>query len=89
MVVCLSILKHLEDLSEDVLIEHWVQNPYYHAFCGETEFQWQLPCDPSEMTCFGKRIGTSGFETTFTASIALHGDAAMGDEVCVDTTVQE
>lgn len=89
LMVGLSMLKHLENLSDEVLIERWVQNPYYQAFCGETEFQWQLPCDPSEMTYFRKRIGTAGFEKIFAASIALHGDQALEDEVCVDTTVQE
>ena len=89
LMVGLSMLKHLENLSDEVLIERWVQNPYYQAFCGETEFQWQLPCDPSEMTYFRKRIGTTGFEMIFAASIALHGDQALEDEVCVDTTVQE
>ena len=43
LMVGLSILKHLENLSDVVLIERWVQNPYYQTFCGATEFQWQLP----------------------------------------------
>ena len=55
--VGLSILKHLEDLSDEVLVQRWVQNPYYQMFTGEVEFQWQLPCDPSDLTYFRKRIG--------------------------------
>ena len=50
--VRLSILKHLEDLSDEVLIHRWVQNPYYQAFTGGIEFLWHLPCDPSDLTCF-------------------------------------
>ncbi len=46
LMVGLSILKHLEDLSDEVLIQRWIQNPYYQNFTGEIEFQWQLPCDP-------------------------------------------
>ena len=61
LMVGLSILKHMENLSDDMLVKRWVQNPYYQAFCGETEFQWSLPCDPSDMTYFRKRIGEEGF----------------------------
>ncbi len=37
----LLILKQLENLSDDHLMEQWVQNPYFQAFCGERVFQWQ------------------------------------------------
>lgn len=38
LMVGLSILKHLENLSDKALIMQWVQNPYYQCFCGEVEF---------------------------------------------------
>src|SRR4030081_895981 len=31
----LAILKHTYDLSDEVLCERWVENPYYQYFCGE------------------------------------------------------
>ena len=89
LMVGLSILKHLEDLSDEVLVHRWVQNPYYQAFTGEIEFQWQLPCDPSDLTCFRKRIGSEGFEKILAVSILLHEKKACEDEMCMDTTVQE
>lgn len=89
LMVGLSILKHLEDLSDEVLIQRWVQNPYYQSFTGEIEFQWQFPCDPSDLTYFRKRIGSEGFEKVLAASIALHQEKASEDEMCIDTTVQE
>ncbi len=89
LMVGLSILKHLEDLSDEVLIQRWIQNPYYQSFTGEIEFQWQLPCDPSDLTYFRKRIGNEGFEKVLAASIALHQEKAIEDEMCIDTTVQE
>ncbi len=89
LMVGLSILKHLEDLSDEVLIQRWVQNPYYQSFTGEIEFQWKLPCDPSDLTYFRKRIGSDGFEKILAASIALHQEKVSEDEMCIDTTVQE
>jgi IS5 family transposase len=35
----LAILKHTYDLSDEVLCERWVENAYYHYFCGEEFFQ--------------------------------------------------
>ena len=34
----LAILKHTYDLSDEVLCERWVENPYYQYFCGEEFF---------------------------------------------------
>ena len=38
---------------------------------------------------FRNRIGAAGFEKILAASIALHGDTAIAEEMGVDTTVQE
>ena len=89
LMVGLSILKHLENLSDEVLINRWVQNPYYQVFTGEVEFQWQYPCDPSDLTYFRKRIGSEGFEKILAVSISLHQEKIQEDEMCIDTTVQE
>jgi len=35
----LAILKHTYDLSDEVLCERWVENPYYQFFCGEEFFR--------------------------------------------------
>jgi len=77
LMVGLSILKHMENLSDEVLVQRWVQNPYYQAFTGETEFQWQFPCDPSSLTNFRKRIGRGGHEKILAVSIALHQEKAF------------
>ena len=87
--VGLLILKQLHNLSDEQRVATWVQNPYFQAFCGEQQFQWQLPCDPSDLTWFRKRIGVPGVEKVFAQSVMLHGERAREAEVCIDTTVQE
>lgn len=89
LMIGLCILKHMENLSDETLIARWVQNPYYQMFCGEVEFQWQWPCDPTDLVYFRKRIGKEGFEKLLAASIAVHGEKIADKEVCIDTTVQE
>jgi IS5 family transposase len=46
----LAILKHMHDLSDEALCEHWIENPYFQFFCGEEFFQHRLVFDRSSLT---------------------------------------
>lgn len=61
----LLILKRTEDLSDEEVVARWVRDPYYQYFCGETHFQWEFPCEPSELVHFRQRIGEEGVERIF------------------------
>lgn len=87
--VGLMLLKQMENLSDERVVEAWTRNPYFQAFCGMTEFQWSLPCDPTDLIYFRKRIGEDGARLIFEVSVAMHGDDAKEREITVDTTVQE
>jgi IS5 family transposase len=89
LMVGLLLLKQIENLSDERVVEAWVQNPYYQSFCGMEHFQWAFPCDPSDLVHFRKRIGETGVEKIFQASVALHGKESLEREVVIDTTVQE
>ena len=85
----LLILKSLEDLSDEVLIERWKQNPYYQHFCGESFFQWDFPCHPTDLVYFRKRIGFNGVQKVLEVSANIHGGKCREKTVVIDTTVQE
>ena len=53
----LSILKHMHDLSDEVLCERWIENPYYQLFCGEEFFRHALVFDRSSLTRWRQRMG--------------------------------
>jgi IS5 family transposase len=89
LMVGLLLLKQIDNLSDERVVEAWVQNPYYQAFCGMEHFQWVLPCASSDLTHFRKRIGEAGVEKIFQASVALHGKKSLERDVVIDTTVQE
>jgi IS5 family transposase len=89
LMVSLLILKQLHNLSDEETIAAWQENAYWQYFSGEDTFQWRIPCAPSEMTYFRRRIGQSGVEKILQASITIHGAAAEEAEVIADTTVQE
>jgi transposase, IS5 family len=90
----LAILKHMHDLSDEVLCERWIENPYFQLFCGEEFFQHQPPFDRSSMTRWRQRMGEERLLALIQESLALAtrtGAAKPADfrQVIVDTTVQE
>lgn len=87
--VGLLMLKQLENLSDERVVLQWKQNPYFQYFCGEKNFQTQLPCHATELVHFRKRIGAEGIEKIFKMSVKLHGDAIEEKTVNIDSTVQE
>ena len=60
--VGLLLLKRIYNLGDETVMDQWLQNPYFQYFCGESEFQWNYPCDPSDLVHFRKRIGKDGAE---------------------------
>src|ERR1700741_3542616 len=89
----LAILKHTYDLSDEVLCERWVENPYYQYFCGEEFFQHRLVFDRSSLTRWRNRMGEERLAALIqeSLSIAVKTKAIKPSElsrVIVDTTVQ-
>ena len=89
----LAILKHTHNLSDEVLCERWIENPYYQLFCGEEFFQHALPFDRSSMTRWRQRMGEEKLTALLQESLASAtrvGAAKPSDftRVIVDTTVQ-
>src|SRR5258708_16516097 len=68
--VGLHLLKHVFNLSDEVVCARWVENPYYQHFCGFDYFQHELPVDRSSMTRWRERIGPGGMEVLLKATIA-------------------
>lgn len=88
LMVGLLILKQLDNLGDETVVEKWVENPYYQYFCGMATFQWQFPIEPSDLVYFRKRIGTAGAELIMKVSVQIHDKAAEESEISIDTTVQ-
>lgn len=89
LMVALLILKQLRNLSDESVVEQWSENSYYQYFSGEDCFSPSMPCVPTELVEFRKRIGTEGVELIFKESIRVNGDDANDDHLSGDTTVQE
>jgi len=87
--VGLLLLKRIYNLGDETVMAQWIQNPYFQYFCGEAEFQWDFPCDPSDMVHFRNRIGQDGAETIFKVSVQTRKDEIKSNDVLIDTTAQE
>lgn len=88
----LLILKHLRNVSDEMVVFQWSENAYYHHFCGGLEFMPKQPCDASELVHFRNRIGEEGMELILAESIRVntdHDDEDHFDTAFIDSTVQE
>jgi IS5 family transposase len=94
LMVGLHYLKGMFSLSDESVVEGFLENPYWQYFCGFEFFVHELPLDSSSMTRWRKRAGTKGFENMLSETLAVAertGELKQKDfnRVNVDTTVQE
>jgi len=93
LVAGLFILKHMRNLSDEVLCARWIENPYYQYFCGELSFRHRLPFDRSSMTRWRQRLGEEQLVALIQESLSLAHKAGASDRnglerVVVDPTVR-
>ena len=93
LMVGLCYLQHTFQLSDQEVVERWVENPYWQYFCGFDHLQLKLPIDPSSLVRWRRRIGQDGIELLLQETIAAaqRGEAVKPqslERVSVDTTVQ-
>src|SRR6201987_1001985 len=94
LVAGLFILKHMHNLSDEMLCDRWVENPYFQYFCGEVVFRHEAPFDRSSLTRWRQRLGEEQIAALLQESLSVaHRTGAIEskdlERVVVDTTVQE
>lgn len=92
LVAGLLYLQHANDASDEMVVNTWLENPYWQFFTGESYLQTELPIDPSSLTRWRKRIGEEGMELLLAVTIEAARAAGLIkrtslDKVIVDTTV--
>jgi IS5 family transposase len=94
LLVGLHYLKHAYHESDESVVEKWIENPYWQYFCGYQYFQHELPCHPTLLVKWRRRIKAEGVEKMLREVLATAQhtgalDAKEIERVNVDTTVQE
>jgi len=77
-----------------MVLEQWLESPYYQYFCGEPFFQHDFPCHLASLVKWRKRLGEEGCEWLLTQMIQAGLKLkvikpASLKRVVVDSTVQE
>lgn len=94
LMVGLQYLKYMYNESDEMIVQKFVENPYYQFFCGNEYFEHSLPIDSSSMTRFRKRMGSETIEELFKETVrsAERSNQLQEkdfDHLNVDTTVQQ
>jgi transposase, IS5 family len=94
LVVGLHYVKYLYNVSAEVVVASWVENPYWQYFCGGEYVEHEFPCDPTSLVKWRQRVGVEGSEKLLKESLAAAQREAVLTEtelkrVNVDTTVHE
>jgi len=94
LMVGLQYLKYMYNESDEMIVQKFVENPYYQFFCGNEYFEHSLPIDSSSMTRFRKRMGSETIDELFKETVASAERSNQlkekdFEQLNVDTTVQE
>jgi len=94
LMVGLLMLQHMNNYSDEAVVEKWVENPYWQSFCGYDFLQWEAPIDPTSLIHWRQRLGTDRLEKILqeTIRVALQTKTvkkASFKKVISDTTVME
>jgi IS5 family transposase len=92
LMIGILLLQHLHNLSDEQVVRGWVENPYWQHFCGYDFLQWNFPINPSSLTRFRNRLGSTRLEKilSLTVAVAVKSEAVKVKDlkkVIVDTTV--
>lgn len=94
VIVGLHYIKYLEGESDESMVEKFCENPYWQYFCGFKTFQHKLPCHPTTLSKWRRKVGEDTIEKMLeeTLNIAKR-TGLLTEKQCrrlnVDTTVQE
>jgi IS5 family transposase len=71
LMVGLHYLKHTFNLSDEALLDRWVENPYWQYFCGFTTMQHEPPVHPTLMTKWRQRVGVDKLMALLQETVAV------------------
>lgn len=94
MLAGLTMLRYMFGLSDQEVLDGWVENPYWQYFCGGTFFEHRPPTTQPTLSRWRAKLGESGAEEMLreTLRCARRNKLAKStdfERVNVDTHVQE
>lgn len=92
LMVGIMLLQNMYKLSDEAVIERWVENAYWQFFCGYDYLEWKFPIHPTSLTKWRQRMGPDGLEKVIcflieTARVSGTVKKSSLKKVIVDTSV--
>ena len=92
LIVGLLLLQYMHKLSDEAVVQRWIENPYWQHFCGYDYLEWEAPIHPSSLTRWRKRLGKDSLEKilSYTVRLAVATKTVKKkslEKVIADTTV--
>ena len=69
LMVALHYLKYASGMSDEAVLDEWLENPYWQYFTGGIYFEHEYPTDQSTMSRWRKRLSKSGAEQMLEESL--------------------
>jgi hypothetical protein len=81
--------KHLYSLSDEEIVQRWVESPYFKNVRGNQHLQLEVDCDPFGMEQWRRRIHEEGVEWLPTEAIEAAEQSGPSRKASVTTTVMD
>lgn len=91
LMVGLNMVKYIENLSDNRVLQYYLENPYVQLFCGAVELQVETPCTDVTLSNFRNKIGEDGCNLLLEASVNIHDLGPEREDVTkviLDTSAQ-
>lgn len=72
LLVGMLILKHLRNISDESVVEHFLENAYFQCFSGMETIHTGAPCVPTEFIELRCRIGEPSMELILKESFHIN-----------------
>ena len=77
LMVGLTYLKYLHNLSDEKVIKQFLHDPYWQYFCGFICFQKEASLEDSSLTRFRERLGEEGAEELLKQTVEVSKRAGL------------
>jgi len=69
LMIGIMMLQQIYNESDELVVEKWIENPYWQFFCGFDYLQWKKPINPTSLVYWRKRLGKDGLEKILKATV--------------------
>jgi transposase, IS5 family len=70
VMLSVQLLKYIHNVSDEVVVRRWVENPYWQYFSGMEYFEHRFPFDSSSMSRWRKKVNEEQLSSLLQESLS-------------------